>query len=145
MSAEALRWRDQARVLRGAQRMVEADQAITRARTLAPADPLIAFLHAQSRYELGHPAAALFAEVCRLWPDNLDALRNRALAEASEGRPERARDLLAAALAEKPGWAAQRVAVAAADLDRFYADLSTNHSQTSVLLGSTRLRLASAL
>ncbi|WP_298199006.1 putative 2OG-Fe(II) oxygenase [Novosphingobium sp.] len=105
MSAEALRWRDQARVLRGAQRMVEADQAITRARALAPADPLIAFLHAQSRYELGHPAAALFAEVCRLWPDNLDALRNRALAEASEGRPERARDLLAAALAEKPGWA----------------------------------------
>ncbi|MBC2652392.1 hypothetical protein H7F50_11260 [Novosphingobium flavum] len=105
MSAEALRWRDQARALRGAQRMVEADQAIARARVLAPGDPLIAFLHAQSRYELGHPSADLFGQVCRLWPDNLDALRNRALAEASEGRPKRACDLLAAALERQPGWA----------------------------------------
>ena len=104
MNPEAARWRDEARALRAGQQMVAADHAIAQARTLAPDDRLIAFLQAQSRYELGYPAAALFAEVCRLWPDNLDALRNRALAEASEGRSDLALALLRDQLRARPGW-----------------------------------------
>lgn len=97
-------WRDRARLLRAEQRMVEADAAIAHARDLAPTDPLIAFLHAQSRYELGYAAADLFGQVTRLWPDNLDAVRNRALAEASEGRMGAAVDGLMTALARSPQW-----------------------------------------
>lgn len=104
MTRSALQWRDEARTLRGQQRMAEADNAITQARALAPADPLIAFLHAQLRYERGYPAAALFADVCRLWPDNLDALRNRAMAQASEGHIEAAVALLTQGLAAHPQW-----------------------------------------
>jgi hypothetical protein len=59
MNASAIAWRDKARSLRAQQRMIEADDAIAKAHALAPDDRLIAFLHAQSRYELGHPAAEL--------------------------------------------------------------------------------------
>lgn len=105
MSGEAARWFDEARRLRASQQVIAADEALARARALAPDDRLIGFLHAQSRYELGHPAAALFAAAEQLWPDNLDLLRNRALAEASEGRQPEARAVLAGALARHPGWA----------------------------------------
>lgn len=93
-----------ARHMRGQQRMVEAEEAMARARALAPDDRLLAFLHAQARYELGHPAAALFADAARLWPENHDVLRNRALAEAGEGRVGVAVDLLTAALDQAPDW-----------------------------------------
>ncbi|HWU01444.1 MAG TPA: putative 2OG-Fe(II) oxygenase, partial [Novosphingobium sp.] len=69
-----------------------------------PTDPLIAFLLAQSRYELGHPAADLFARAQALWPDNLDITRNRALAEAGEGQPQAAIARLQQALAAHPLW-----------------------------------------
>jgi len=125
----------QARALRGQQRMVEAEAAIAQARALAPSDPLIAFLHAQARYELGHPAAALFADACRLWPDNRDALRNRALAEASEGRVGVAVDLLSHALAGAPDWleghrvlaALRWVSGDAAGFDASYAQAARAH------------------
>ena len=97
-------WVEVARALRGQQRMVEADAAIARALALAPGDRLIRFLRAQSRYELGYPAAALFAEAAETWPDNLDARRNQALALASEGDGGGARTVLEAALAANPGW-----------------------------------------
>ena len=101
---EAQGWVEVARGLRGGQRMVEADAAIARARALDPGDRLIAFLRAQSAYELGYPAADMFAEAARLWPDNLDARRNLALALASEGEMPRAREVLEAALAGHPAW-----------------------------------------
>ncbi|WDF74017.1 putative 2OG-Fe(II) oxygenase [Novosphingobium sp. KACC 22771] len=104
MSSLAIQWRDRARALRSMQRMIEADEAIAQARALAPDDRLIAFLHAQSRYELGHPAADLFAQVCRLWPDNPDALRNQAMALAAEGNVSAAVDMLYAALRQNPQW-----------------------------------------
>ncbi|MBB3956686.1 putative 2OG-Fe(II) oxygenase [Novosphingobium sediminicola] len=104
MNSEAIQWRDTARALRAQQRMIEADEAIAKAHALAPEDRLVAFLHAQSRYELGHRAADLFAQVCRLWPDNPDALRNHAMALASEGDIGAAVDLLTAALAQNPQW-----------------------------------------
>jgi tetratricopeptide (TPR) repeat protein len=93
-----------AAALRAEQRMIEADVAISAARERAPDDPLIAFLHAQSRYELGYPAAPLFAQAARLWPDNPDVIRNHALALASEGQRDAADTLLAATLRAQPGW-----------------------------------------
>ncbi len=102
--AEAQVLREAALALRAEQRMVEADAAIARAATLAPDDRLIAFLHAQSRYELGHGAASLFAGAARLWPDNLDVLRNRALAMAGEGDLAGAQAVLDTALAARPDW-----------------------------------------
>ena len=104
MSSVAIQWRDRARALRTMQRMIEADEAMAQAYALAPDDRLIAFLHAQSRYELGYPAAHLFENVCRLWPDNPDALRNQAMAWAAEGRMDRAVDLLGGALSQNPQW-----------------------------------------
>lgn len=101
---EAEIWRERARAARAVQDMVGADKAITEAARLAPGDPLTAFLRAQSAYELGYPAAALFARAVQLWPENLDVLRNHALALASEGQPEQAVHLLARAISARPDW-----------------------------------------
>lgn len=101
---EAELWRERAREMRAAQDMLGADQAIRQAARLAPSDPLTAFLRAQSAYELGYPAADLFAQAVRLWPENPDVLRNHALALASEGRQAEAESLLAGALAARPDW-----------------------------------------
>ena len=84
--------------------MMEAEQAIAQAVALAPGDRLMAFLHAQSRYELGLPAADLYARAAALWPENLDALRNHALALASEGARGAAELRLTEALAAHPDW-----------------------------------------
>ena len=97
-------WREKARSLRAVQDMAGADSAIAEAARLAPSDPLTAFLRAQSAYELGHPAAALFAEAVRLWPENPDVQRNHALALASEGQQAEAERVLEQALAAKPDW-----------------------------------------
>lgn len=87
-----------------AQRLGEAEAALAEARRIDPSDPLAAFLYAQTRYELGHAAATLFAEARSLWPDNRDALRNHALALISEGEAEQAETVLRDALLAEPGW-----------------------------------------
>jgi thioredoxin-like negative regulator of GroEL len=69
-----------------------------------PAHPAFAFGLAQTRYELGHPAAALFGRASALDPANLDIVRNHALALMSEGNIEGAAALLRATLAAHPGW-----------------------------------------
>lgn len=94
----------QVQTLRRAQRYVEADVLLAEGREGHPADPVLAFLQAQTRYELGHPAADLFGEAARLDPANRDALRNRALALVSEGAADQARAMLEAELAERPDW-----------------------------------------
>jgi Tfp pilus assembly protein PilF len=114
-------WRERARAARAVQDMAEADKAINEAARLAPDDPLTTFLRAQSAYELGHPAAALFARAVQLWPENPDALRNHALALASEGLPEEAIRLLARALAARPDWL---------DGQRVLASLRYSHGET---------------
>ncbi|WP_421852495.1 2OG-Fe(II) oxygenase family protein [Novosphingobium sp.] len=101
---EAEVWRERARAARAVQNMLGADKAINEAARLAPNDPLTAFLRAQSAYELGYPAAALFAKAARLWPENPDVLRNQALALTSEGEVAEADRVLARALAAKPDW-----------------------------------------
>jgi hypothetical protein len=97
-------WARKAAALRAQQQMLESDAAIGKARALAPEDPLITFLHAQSQYELGYSASALFADAQRLWPANPDVIRNRALALASEGAFETAEALLADTLSANPQW-----------------------------------------
>jgi len=104
MTADAELWRDRARGYRTEQRMVEADQAIAVAASLDPDDRLTAFLQAQSAYELGYPAADLFARARQLWPENTDIVRNHALALASQGHVAAAERVLADALAKAPDW-----------------------------------------
>ncbi|WP_310534142.1 putative 2OG-Fe(II) oxygenase [Novosphingobium sp.] len=94
----------QVQALRQAQRLADADALLGQGRMRFPADPVLAFLHAQTRYELGHPAAALFGEAARLDPANLEAMRNRALALISEGAAVQAREVLEAELAARPDW-----------------------------------------
>jgi len=64
----------------------------------------MAFGLAQTRYELGDPAADLFARAATLTPGNRDLLRNHALALISESRGDEARSLLETELARDPGW-----------------------------------------
>ncbi len=90
--------------LRRIQRYVEADAVLVAGIAQFPDDRALAFLQAQTRYELGHPAASLFARVATLDPANPDAPRNQALALISEGQAEAAEALLASRLALHPDW-----------------------------------------
>jgi hypothetical protein len=94
----------QVQTLRRTQRHVEADALLAQGRENYPADPVLAFLQAQTRYELGHPAADLFGQAALLDPANREALRNRALALVSEGAANQARAMLEAELAARPDW-----------------------------------------
>ena len=96
--------RREVQALRRAQRLVEADILLTTGTARWPDDPVLAFFRAQTRYELGHPAAALFARAETLDPGNPEAGRNRALALVSEGEAEAAEALLLARLARQPDW-----------------------------------------
>ena len=90
--------------LRLAQKLVEAAEVFAAARTAGLADPAVLQGLAQTRYELGLPAAALFGEAQRASPDNLELLRNRAAAMASEGDRAGALRLLLETLRTTPGW-----------------------------------------
>lgn len=94
----------QVQTLRRSQCYPEADALIGRALVRFPDDPVLTFFLAQTRYELGHPAADLFARAATLDPANLDARRNRALALVSEGQAADARDWLESELRERPDW-----------------------------------------
>lgn len=98
--------------LREAQHYGAAAELFAGAAVRFPADPALAFGLAQTRYELGYPAAELFARAQALAPGNLDITRNHALALISEGQIEPARALLAAQLAAHPDWLAGHKALA---------------------------------
>lgn len=83
---------------------MEADALLDAALARHPGDFVLRFFKAQTRYELGYPAADLFAEALRLDPANPEAMRNRALALVSEGQVEEAEAFLAAGIAANPGW-----------------------------------------
>jgi tetratricopeptide (TPR) repeat protein len=127
----------QALAHRAGQRMAQADAALTEAQQAAPDDARLAFALAQLRYERGLPAADLFARAVALDPANRDALRNCALAEASEGKAEVAMARLDAALAASPDWLdGQRVLASlrwvagdAVDFDRGWAAAARAHPQ----------------
>ena len=92
------------RGLREQQRYGEADALLSDGVAKFPADPALAFFHAQTRFELGRPAAALFERALMLDPGSLQTKRNLALAQLAEGHRDAARGLLEAGLTERPDW-----------------------------------------
>jgi Putative 2OG-Fe(II) oxygenase len=86
--------------LRGAQRLDAAQAVFVGSLT----DPVAKFGLAQTAYERGLPAAALFAAAQAALPDDLEIVRNHAATLASEGEGEAAEALLLDTLAAQPGW-----------------------------------------
>jgi tetratricopeptide (TPR) repeat protein len=81
-----------------------AVEAIDLAAKAAPNHPQIAAVQAQLYYESWRPASALFAQAAALNPDDLQLLRNQALALTSEGEGRAAQNLLEQRLAARPEW-----------------------------------------
>lgn len=81
-----------------------AVEAIDLAAKAAPNHLQIAAVRAQLHYESWRPAYALFAEAAALNPDDLQLLRNQALALTSEGDAAAAQNLLEQSLAARPEW-----------------------------------------
>ncbi|MEY4160172.1 MAG: hypothetical protein RLZZ136_793 [Pseudomonadota bacterium] len=102
--AALLTLRHQIQALRQEQRYVEANVLIAKAVTQFPSDAVLAAFQAQTHYELGLPAAALFARAQSFDPANFDMARNHALALISEGQAAEAKELLKRMLADNPGW-----------------------------------------
>ena len=102
--SDATTMRQQGFTLREAQRYAEAERVFTGGVRSFPKDIALAFGLAQTRYELGYPAAELFARAAALAGDHPDIARNHALALLSEGRIDEARTLLTARLARDPDW-----------------------------------------
>lgn len=90
--------------LRLEQRLVEAAEVFAAARAAGLDDPAVLQGLAQTRYELGLPAATLFGEAQKVYPGNHEILRNRAAAMASEGDRAGAIRLLLDSLRTNPGW-----------------------------------------
>lgn len=104
LSSDVQALRQQGFALREAQQYGAAEQVFARGADQFPGDAALAFGLAQTRYELGLPAADLFAQAASLAPDHPDIIRNQALALVSEGRTQDARSLLQARLASHPDW-----------------------------------------
>jgi tetratricopeptide (TPR) repeat protein len=81
-----------------------AVEAIDRAAEAAPSNPQIAAVKAQLHYESWRPASVLFAAATVLNPDDLQLIRNQALALMSEGDGGAAQSLLEQCVASRPGW-----------------------------------------
>lgn len=96
--------RRQGFALLAGQRLDDAVALFAEAAGRFPGDPGLAFGLAQTRYELGHPAADLFARAAALAPGHPGIARNHALALMSEGRSGEARALLESRLARQPDW-----------------------------------------
>ena len=90
--------------LRHEQRYDAAEAVFSAAVTRFPREVALRFGQAQTRYELGMPAAKLFAKALELDPANAEVLRNQALAMISEGQHHAAERLLRRALTRQPGW-----------------------------------------
>jgi tetratricopeptide (TPR) repeat protein len=89
--------------LRQEQRLIEAEAVFALA-TEGARYPGCSFGLAQTRYELGLPAATMFALAAQLDPANPDIVKNRAAALATEGDVPGAEHLLESALAQHPDW-----------------------------------------
>lgn len=90
--------------MRKKQDVEAAVEAIELAAKAAPNHPQIAAVRAQLHYESWRPASALFAEAVKLNADDLQLLRNQALALASEGEAHAAQHLLEQHLSVRPEW-----------------------------------------
>jgi tetratricopeptide (TPR) repeat protein len=90
--------------LRLDQQLLEAADVFEAALPGGALEPALVEGLAQTRYELGLPAATLFAQAQRLLPGNADVVKNRAAAMAAEGDVAGAEALLEAELVRVPGW-----------------------------------------
>lgn len=81
-----------------------AVEAIDEAHRLSPDNPQIAAVRALLHYESWRPSAGLFARACTLNSGDMELIRNRALALASEGERDTAEALLESALEQHPKW-----------------------------------------
>jgi Tfp pilus assembly protein PilF len=122
--------RSRVAALRQQQHYIEADALLSKASLQFPASAPLAFMHAQTRYELGDPAADFFQRALQLDPANQHIARNLALALISEDRRDEARTLLHAELARDPGWMDGHKALATLEWiggnrDTFSASLAT--------------------
>jgi tetratricopeptide (TPR) repeat protein len=86
------------------QRLIEADEAFSKAIEITPQETGSRFGLAQMRFELGRPAAALFKQAAQSQPDNLEMVRNQAAALATEGDILSAEQLLTSTLTMHPDW-----------------------------------------
>ncbi len=130
-----------ARSLSAEQRLIEAEKLLSEGLARFPDDPVLLFGRAQTRYELGLPAADHFAAAQTVMPGNLDIVRNRAFALASEGDAAGAEALLIDGLRQHPGWLDGHKALATlrwtrGESDRFadsYADACRSEPQNAAL------------
>lgn len=90
--------------LRREQRFIEAAEVFSGALAAGADTPALREGLAQTHYELGRPAAALFGEARKSGPANLELLRNHAMALVAEGQRGEAETMLESALAVNPGW-----------------------------------------
>ncbi|MBN8806647.1 MAG: hypothetical protein J0I47_00190 [Sphingomonas sp.] len=89
---------------RATQRIEEAVATIDDAAALAPDDAAIALAQARIHWESWRPAAALFARVTELAPDDPNAIGGLTAALAVEGRHDAADALLQATVTRHPAW-----------------------------------------
>jgi tetratricopeptide (TPR) repeat protein len=121
-----------------------AVEAIDQAAHRAPNHPQITAVRAQLHYESWRLASALFEQAAALNPDDLQLLRNHALALASESEASAAQQLLVTRLAAHPDWldghaALSRIRITKGEQeghDRSYAEASERNP------GNLPLRLA---
>jgi tetratricopeptide (TPR) repeat protein len=81
-----------------------AIEALERAASLAPRDPLIAHGRARAVFDAGRPAAPLFEQARRLNPDDKAVVAGLVAALFAEGRAEEAADRLRDELRRSPDW-----------------------------------------
>lgn len=126
---------------RQTQDVEDAVEAIDLATTVAPNHPHIAAVRAQLHYESWRPASALFARAATLNPDDLQLIRNQALALTSEGDGSAAQNLLEGYLAARPDWLdghaiLSRIRATSAEHqahDRSYAEASKRNPENLAL------------
>jgi hypothetical protein len=114
--------------LRAGQRLAEADAVFGELAT----DPGSRFGLAQTRFERGLPSATLFAAAQEMLPDDLEIIRNRAAALASEANSAEAEALLNTELIARPGWLDGHKALAALRWTRGDAARFTDSYATAV-------------
>lgn len=100
----AIDWLQIGLAQRDLQDMEGALEALERAVTDNPTNPIAAFAHAQVRFETGRDAVAAFERALHLDPANPQLIRTYTAALAAEGEAERAQSILLDTLALHPQW-----------------------------------------
>lgn len=100
----AIDWLQIGLAKRDLQDMEAALEALERAISESPANPVAAAAYAQVRFETGRDAVPAFERAMALDPANPHLIRTYAAALAAEGEAERAQSILLDTLAQHPQW-----------------------------------------